>query len=236
MDNINEYTIDYESLEITDGEIGTMIGYTKSEIPELVKQQIHDIRMDIENYCKIKGGFRRINKIQLKNNLLILDDKRFLTGKIIASPLKQANSVAVFVCTAGKGLSNWVSQLFIEEEPLKAYIADIIASLIVEKATDHLQKKLEEQVFPEQQKITNRYSPGYCGWNVSEQHQLFSLLPANFCGVSLNESALMNPMKSVSGIIGIGRDVKKTAYQCNKCEKKDCLLAIKESSNNKNSS
>ena len=56
--------------------------------------------------------------------------------------------------------------------------------------------RLERYVAPEGLRITNSYSPGYCGWNVSEQHALFSLLPEGFCGVRLCESGLMLPIKS----------------------------------------
>jgi len=34
---------------------------------------------------------------------------------------------------------------------------------------------------------------------------------------------LMNPIKSVSGLIGIGRDVKYSPYQCNLCDSKNCI-------------
>ena len=146
----------------------------------------------------------------------------------IAGSLKKVDSIAIFVCTGGKELSNWSKELFQKEDAVKAYVADIAASLLVEKAMDLIQNKLEKVVLEDQKRITNRYSPGYCGWNVEEQQLLFSLLPEKYCGVSLNEAALMNPIKSVSGIIGIGRDVKKAAYQCNKCEKTDCLLNNKQ--------
>ena len=56
---------------------------------------------------------------------------------------------------------------------------------------------------------TNRYSPGYCGWHVSEQHKFFAFLPQNYCGIELSDSALMKPVKSVSAIIGIGKDCSK---------------------------
>jgi hypothetical protein len=71
-------------------------------------------------------------------------------------------------------------------------------------------------------KITNRYSPGYCGWDVSEQHKLFRLIPDNFCGIRLTESALMDPVKSNSGIIGIGESVKMNPYTCSLCDLKEC--------------
>lgn len=228
MDKTIEHSIDYKNISISKQEIGKIIGYSASEIPEMIKQQIHDIQKEIEKYCQIKGGYRRFNNIQIEGDSFILEGITFHSDRIISSSLKQIDSIAVFVCTAGEKLSHWINHLFKNEYPIKAYIADIIASLIVEKATDHLQETLEDLVKSEQKQITNRYSPGFCGWDVTEQHQLLSLLPKMFCNISLNEAALMNPIKSVSGIIGIGVNAKKTAYQCNKCEKKDCLLANKQ--------
>lgn len=70
---------------------------------------------------------------------------------------------------------------------------------------------------------TNRFSPGYCGWHVSEQHKLFSLFPApEPCGVRLTPSALMMPIKSVSGIIGLGSHVRRMDYTCGLCDYLQC--------------
>jgi hypothetical protein len=73
-------------------------------------------------------------------------------------------------------------------------------------------------------KITNRYSPGYCSWNVSEQKKLFSLLPEGCCGITLSASSLMSPIKSISGIIGMGRSVEFKEYVCEICSMKDCIF------------
>ena len=72
-------------------------------------------------------------------------------------------------------------------------------------------------------KITNRYSPGYCGWDTREQHKLFSLLPENSCGIRLTESALMLPIKSVSGFIGVGANVRFNPYTCKMCDAEFCV-------------
>lgn len=34
----------------------------------------------------------------------------------------------------------------------------------------------------------------------------------------------MEPIKSVSGIIGIGRRVEKNDYQCRVCEDQECIM------------
>ncbi|RPI00292.1 MAG: hypothetical protein EHM64_17280, partial [Ignavibacteriae bacterium] len=52
--------------------------------------------------------------------------------------------------------------------------------------------------------------------------KLFSFLPKRFCGVALTESALMIPIKSISGIIGVGEHVNYKPYFCDECGRKDC--------------
>jgi hypothetical protein len=103
-----------------------------------------------------------------------------------------------------------------------SYIVDTIASVTEEQTTDVLHDHVGKQMQMQGLKITNRYSPGYCDWSVSEQHLLFSFFPVNFCGITLTESALMVPLKSVSGIIGIGKTVKRVDYSCDSCGLKDC--------------
>jgi hypothetical protein len=43
------------------------------------------------------------------------------------------------------------------------------------------------------------------------------------CGVTLTDSSLMLPIKSVSGVIGVGPDVKKMDYTCGLCSFADCF-------------
>jgi hypothetical protein len=109
-----------------------------------------------------------------------------------------------------------------EGDPLTGYIYDIIGSIVVDAAADMMQSELEKTILSAGKKITNRYSPGYCGWDVSEQHKLFRLFPDNFCGIRLTDSALMDPVKSISGIIGIGEEVRYNNYRCSLCDMKEC--------------
>ncbi len=100
---------------------------------------------------------------------------------------------------------------------------------VVENAADMMHHELKAEAAVRGKKITNRFSPGYCGWDVAEQHKLFTFFRDNFCGITLTESALMNPVKSVSGLIGIGRDVKYAAYQCHVCNDKNCIYRNRKS-------
>jgi cobalamin-dependent methionine synthase I len=131
--------------------------------------------------------------------------------------------MAVFVCTAGEEIHDLSRHYINEGDMLKGYVYDLFGSLVVEKAMDVIQASLKNEMSLQGDYITNRYSPGYCGWNVAQQKELFSLLPKEFDFVQLTESCLMLPIKSVSGLIGIGPDVSYKDYTCSICDAHHCL-------------
>jgi cobalamin-dependent methionine synthase I len=93
-------------------------------------------------------------------------------------------------------------------EMLHGYIYHIYGSLAVENAMELIQNNLKFEMAKTGSEISNRYSPGYCRWTVAEQKKLFSLLPPEFCGITLSDSCLMQPIKSISGFIGIGPKIR----------------------------
>jgi len=99
----------------------------------------------------------------------------------------------------------------------------MIGSEVVEAAADKMHEMLCEEMQEIGLKISNRYSPGYCGWDVSEQKKLFQFFPEKYCGIQLLESCLMTPIKSISGIIGIGPYIHFRGYNCGQCEMENCI-------------
>ena len=76
-----------------------------------------------------------------------------------------------------------------------------------------------------------RYSPGYCGWHVSGQKRLFEFLQPQQIGITLRESFLMQPLKSISGVMIAGPiDIHrfKNDYPfCERCETEGCRERIR---------
>ena len=147
----------------------------------------------------------------------------FDAGKIICRQLRGAQKYVVFVATVGTGYFQWTDAVKRRDDMFQTYVMDCVGSQIVESVADYMETVLQTEIDPSGFKRTNRFSPGYCGWHVSSQPALFSLFPEkNPCGIELTDSCLMLPMKSVSGIIGVGPDVRYLPYTCGLCDKKDC--------------
>ena len=105
---------------------------------------------------------------------------------------------------------------------VRVFIADALGSVVAERCADVMEESLQESIDKLGWHHTNRFSPGYCGWHVSQQQLLFPLFGGNTCGVLLTDSSLMVPIKSISGIIGIGKKVRKLDYTCGLCDFTQC--------------
>lgn len=222
---IKEYTLSFNHLgiEVTHIEkaMGNYENGSPAPFPELIRENLLKVSEDME----IKGGYRIFDSVLIERDRSILNvcDISFEIGKIIEKQLQGSESIAVFACTAGEDITGKSKKLMENGDMIQAYIMDTIGSVAVESAMDFIQEKLAATEMAHHRKMTNRFSPGYCGWNISAQRALFSLLPKNFCGITLTDSFLMKPIKSVSGVIGLGVDAKRLEYPCQACDKKDCF-------------
>lgn len=219
------YKIAPEQIAINPTLLANLMGLDPNNIPEpylgLINQEIDQAK----GYKNIQGGYRIFDKtlVDLYNNVIVVDDIPFHSGKQVVRYLKDSEMLALFVCTAGNEITQRSRNFMAEGNLLEGYVADLTGSLLVETAMNLVHDSLRHNMKKKGLKITNRYSPGYCNWDVSEQHLLFCLLPENFCGITLSESALMHPIKSVSGVIGIGTNVRYHHYVCNACPEDNCI-------------
>jgi Vitamin B12 dependent methionine synthase, activation domain len=220
-----KFHFDFKDLKIDASRIKHVLGENKGEELNLVNDLIEDILKDSGELNNIKAQYLTFNDIKFddNNHLVSLSNISFNVGKVIFSQIKKSESIAVLLSTAGEEITTKSRNAMQEGDLLKGYIYDIFGSLVVESAVDLMTEKFKENLLSEAEKITAKYSPGYCGWDVAEQHKLFQLIPDNFCGIVLTQSALMKPVKSLSGIIGIGENVKFNPNTCKICGFKDCI-------------
>jgi hypothetical protein len=220
-----KFSFSFSELNIEVSQIEKILGYDRDENRALVRELINEVLFEAERVADIKAEYIVIPGIHHDTRIrnITIDNLDFSVGQIVSSQIKGSESVAVFLCTAGEKIGETGRLLMTEKDFLKGYIYDVAGSEIVEATADLMHKKLIEDMQDEKMLVTNRFSPGYCGWNVSEQHKLFRLIPDNFCGITLTESALMVPIKSISGIIGIGKNVKFNPYTCSLCDYENCI-------------
>ena len=147
----------------------------------------------------------------------------FQWGRIIDRQLQGSEAYALFVATSGTEYEAFQQRLLKEGDMVRVFVADALGSVIAEKTADRMEETLQQSIDKLGWHRTNRFSPGYCGWHVSQQQLLFPLFGVKEpCGIQLTDSSLMVPIKSVSGIIGLGHSVRYQPYTCGLCDFKNC--------------
>ena len=162
------------------------------------------------------------------------DQIEFVSGLTLKShkmarAMTGAEQLVCFVATIGRKIDMQVEQLMDQGKIANAYICDALGSGAVESVAERFQSGFDRKFSPHQMHTAAgiRFSPGYCDWQVTEQHKLFSLVDAGAIGVTLDKSSLMTPRKSISAVFGLyskgsGPTTKKY-NPCFHCLKKDCL-------------
>lgn len=151
------------------------------------------------------------------------------------SPLEliypKSEKLALFVITVGEKVTNKISKLMKENEIVIASMLDTVASLAVENSVEVLEKKYKDRWEYNDNKAVLGYSPGYCGWHLSVQHEIFRILQPEKINITLSESFLMDPIKSASGVlVGGPKEIhffKNNFPFCSSCKGRTCVTRIK---------
>ena len=157
--------------------------------------------------------------------IIVIGDASFYFGSKIKPIFSKAEKIVLFVSTLGEESKQIIDSY--KTDPFAYYVIDFLASQYADAMADFMHQRVKEYATGISMGFSNRYSPGYCGWNVREQEKLFGYFRKNPCGISLNDSFLMSPIKSVSGAVAIGNGVKYLEYGCDKCKEISCLYKSK---------
>ena len=230
IDSVQTVEIDTGTIVVKLNNVISLLGYINSEPDEMFSQTVTNFLANINNQLEPRGVFliKKISELDVKQGILTIDNKTLRVGKSIAHQLKESEYVALFIITIGSTVETLAKKLSKECDLMEGYTLNLIGSEAAEEVAEFVHEKIRKQAQKNGYSITNRFSPGYCNWDVSEQFNLFMFFNGNTAGVLLTDSALMLPIKSVSGIIGIGTNATFKPYNCNKCNDNKCIYRNKK--------
>ncbi len=120
--------------------------------------------------------------------------------------LRGTSGVILSVTTLGAGVDRLTNRLY-RTDMSRAVVLDACASAYLEAKSDEYERTLGDS-------LTYRFCPGYGGSSVEDLKYIFEILRPEKIGVTLSESFFMLPAKTMAGVIGIGKTVKKTCEGC----------------------
>lgn len=196
-------------------------GVLRPHIQQTVDHVIHEW----SHLIQARGTYRIYDVARMTDTELELEGCPVICGPIAAF-LRPATRVAAFVVTVGSELEKLATERMNQGQMLEGYTLNALGSSAADAAADALADQVYWNHASSDEGITPPFSPGYCGMSLDQQRTLFSIVDGGNVGVRLLPTMIMEPVKSVSGLLGIGpRDlIVERGVPCQWCELETCKM------------
>lgn len=127
-------------------------------------------------------------------------------GSVVARIYPRAEALALYAGTLGEPVVLEIRRLFAAGDAALGFLLDAAASIAADRLSYLAAARFREAVGGciSAQASVLPYGTGYCGWPTRGQRPLFEALDPREIGITLNDSCLMWPLKSVSGLLVAG--------------------------------
>lgn len=150
-----------------------------------------------------KGIYRTFGLSGVEGNIVKGDETGDLfRGAHMVKLLADCDYATLLACTIGPELEAEVERLQQIGELTEAFALEMTGGWMA----DYMAERVDEIVEREIKKVgygrAMRFSPGYGDWGLENQPVVLALADAKKIGITLTESNIMIPRKSVSAVIG----------------------------------
>ncbi len=215
LDMVRTDTIN--GVKVNRDEVLRYLGYGKNSADESVISLIEKCTEEMLNCATFKACYDEYD-ISIEEENVIFGNIE-TESKSLKKNLKDCEKVIVFTGTIGIEPDRIIRK-YSMTSPANAVVAQAVGTVMIEEWCNVLVERLKENRF-----LRPRFSPGYGDFSIEFQKNIFDMLDCpRKIGVSLTESLMMVPSKSVSGIIGVSKvDSGCTTGGCEECEKRECI-------------
>ncbi len=211
------------------------MGYRSDEADQMITQLIDNCIAEISPLLVYKVCFRTFplfcsahetdQVLQIGGHAGSILDLTFMQtdSKDLAKNLSECHELVVFAATVGIAVDRLITK-YGSVSPSRALCMQAIGAERIESLCDCFNNEIDEKYRQENGFTRPRFSPGYGDFALEAQREIFKVLDCSRkIGLSLNESLLMSPSKSVTALIGISHTQRNRCRSgCTQCTKTDC--------------
>ncbi len=156
----------------------------------------------------------------------ILDFSCFqVRSRSLAKNLQGCSEVILFAATIGEG-ADLLARKYGRINVAKAVVMQAAAAAMIEAFCDEENEKLRAEAAEKGLYLRPRFSPGYGDFSLNHQRDFARVLEMQkTVGITLTESLLMLPSKSVTAVIGVSKqDARCVLSGCESCRNAGCTF------------
>jgi hypothetical protein len=173
---------------------------------------------------------RQLDTPELKHGKLRIGGTEFSSKRLHDQFVEaQATSGIVIAVSAGKECEERARQLWQESKPDEYFFMEMFGSAVVEHLVTVANGRICAWADANKTAALPHYSPGYSGWDVSEQVKLWDLMRKNSSHVleenlEVMDSGMLRPKKSLLAVVGVTRDLEKARRLTKLIPCENCFL------------
>ena len=159
--------------------------------------------------------------LTIENHTITIGDM-MIHSKNLENNLKGCHAVYLFAATIGIEVDRLIKRTELTKMS-DAVIYQAAGAAMIEAYCDEVNEELNQEAYKNNEFLKPRFSPGYGDLALDHQKDFMRILQMDKIGISLLESLLMVPSKSVTAVIGVSRLPRNCTVQgCEVCAKRDC--------------
>ncbi|MDP4132444.1 MAG: vitamin B12 dependent-methionine synthase activation domain-containing protein [Bacillota bacterium] len=157
--------------------------------------------------------------ITVDNDTVILKNTNVIfKSSDIAFHLNGAAKCVLFAATLGSETEHMLIK-YEKTNMTKAVIFDAACNALIESASDSFEEEIAAELAKSSLYINYRFSPGYGNFSIGNERNIIDLLSAEIrIGLTLNDSSLLIPQKSITAVIGVFNSPKSHEIGCRYCK------------------
>ncbi len=198
----------FDSIEIPapSKEIFRRMGFKrgKTQLSPTQAREIENYMDDALSDIQLKGAGVRIPVCNKSVSEIALSSGYIIQSVKLANMLSRSNEILLIGATAGPNIMETIRQDSTRNNLTRAVVLDAVAGEMADAALDWIIRYFNHELRRENKRLTNgRFSAGYGDFDIENQRWIYKALSLDRLGISLTESLMLIPEKSVTAIMGI---------------------------------
>lgn len=221
------HRVNASDLEVNLREVWQFLGYHHIEPDERVSAIIDDCINEVKA-CATPQGIYSVFEIRRDEaeNELDLGFAR-VHSKDLYKNMSACHHCVLFAATIGPKVDQLIQRTS-RIDTLRGCVLDAVSSALIESYCDVLNEQIKKDFEAVGCNLRPRFSPGYGDFSINHQWDIFKSIRADkTIGLTLMDSGMMAPCKSVTALIGVyDTDAEKTPDYLPSCGM--CKTCIKK--------
>ncbi len=190
------------------------IGLTPGPLPANIDKLVDTYLRRVTQLAKPQGLIRVCPIRSLTPDRVVLADASLvIAGSRATAHFTACEKVTLLAATLGPGIDGFLAELQQTAGAAEAFIFNGIASVAAEHTTEILDAIAVRDIRRSAYYPTARFSPGYGDWPLEHQRQFIESISGEKIGLAVTSHHLLQPVKSVTAVIGWSRVPRKRSYE-----------------------